>query len=68
MSASKTVHLGTFDAEAFWRDPELARLPALPDPAAERIVSAMDELLFPACQPGDLLITRLPWMPLGQLP
>jgi hypothetical protein len=56
----KTVHLGTFDAEAFWRDPDLARLPALPDPAAGRIVAAMDELLFPTCQPGDLLLTRLP--------
>lgn len=60
MSISKTVHLGTFDAEAFWRDADLARLPALPDPAAGRIVAAMDELLFPGCQPGDLLITRFP--------
>jgi hypothetical protein len=60
MPSPKTVHLGTFDAEAFWRDPELARLPALPDPAARRIVAAMDELLFPACQPGDLLLSLLP--------
>ncbi len=60
MPSPKTVHLGTFDAEAFWRDPELARLPALPDPAAGRIVAAMDELLFPGCQPGDLLLTRWP--------
>src|SRR5512143_1345868 len=60
MPSPKTVHLGTFDAEAFWRDSDLARLPALPDPAAGRIVAAMDELLFPTCQPGDLLLTRLP--------
>ncbi len=60
MPPPKTVHLGTFDAEAFWRDPQLARLPALPDPAAGRIVAAMDELLFPVCQPGDLLLTRWP--------
>jgi hypothetical protein len=60
MSASKTVHLGTFDAETFWRDPGLARLPALPDPAAGRIVTAMDELLFPGCRPGDVLLTRFP--------
>ena len=60
MPASKTVHLGTFDAETFWRDPGLARLPALPDPAAGRMVAAMDELLFPGCQPGDVLLTRFP--------
>ena len=58
MTPLKTVHLGTLDAEEYWRDPGLARLPALPDPAAERIVAAMDELLFPLCQPGDLLLTR----------
>jgi hypothetical protein len=59
----KTVHLGTMSAEDYWRDPGLARLPALPDPAAERIVAAMDELLFPLCQPGDLLLTRHPMDP-----
>jgi hypothetical protein len=56
----KTIHLGSFEAEAFWRDPDLACLPALPDPASARIVAAMDELLFAGCQPGDILITRFP--------
>jgi hypothetical protein len=59
----KTVYLGTLDAEAFWRDPDLASLPALPDPRARRIVTSMDELLFPCCQPGDLLLTRTPMEP-----
>ncbi len=59
----KTVHLGTLGAEGYWRDPGLARLPALPDPPAERIVATMDELLFPLCQPGDLLLTRRPMDP-----
>jgi len=60
MTALKTVHLGSFDAEAFWRDPELASLPALPDQAGRRIVNAMDELLFLGCKAGDLLLTRFP--------
>lgn len=60
MTALKTVHLGSFDAEAFWRDPELASLPTLPDQAGGRIVNAMDELLFPGCKAGDLLLTRFP--------
>src|SRR5690606_8096107 len=30
---------------------------------AERIVAAMDELLFPLCQPGDLLLTHYPMDP-----
>ena len=52
------MHLGAFDAEASWRDPDLARLPALQDPDSRRIVSSMDELLFAGCRPGDLLLTR----------
>jgi hypothetical protein len=50
--------LGDFDAEGFWRGPDLCTLPAVADPQAGRIVAAMDELLFPMCGPGDLLITR----------
>jgi len=50
--------MGMFDAERFWRDPGLARLPAFADRAAERIVAAMDELLFALCEPDDLLVTR----------
>ncbi|MEV5025278.1 hypothetical protein [Paenibacillus sp. LPE1-1-1.1] len=49
---------GTFDAESYWRDESLARLPALRDRESERIVLAMDELLFPLCGSGDALLTR----------
>ncbi|MFB9330905.1 hypothetical protein ACFFSY_33605 [Paenibacillus aurantiacus] len=50
--------IGTFDAERFWRDPNLARLPAFHDPEMENVVMAMDELLFPFCEAQDRLITR----------
>ncbi|PWV99292.1 hypothetical protein DFQ01_1158 [Paenibacillus cellulosilyticus] len=50
--------IGTFDAERFWRDPNLARLPSLPDSEMENVVMAMDELLFPFCEAQDMLITR----------
>ncbi|MBB3114190.1 hypothetical protein FHS18_006308 [Paenibacillus phyllosphaerae] len=50
--------MGTFDAERFWRDPKLAKLPSIPDPGMEHVVLAMDELLFPFCSAGDQLITR----------
>ena len=49
---------GTFDAERFWRDPNLAKLPSFHDPEMENIVMAMDELLFPFCEAQDKLITR----------
>lgn len=49
---------GTFDAESYWRDESLALLPALRDRESERIVLAMDELLFPLCASGDALLTR----------
>ncbi len=52
------LHMGTFEAELHWREHNLATLPALPDKEAERIVTAMDELLFAFCKPGDLLLTR----------
>ncbi|UUZ96892.1 hypothetical protein LJK87_23200 [Paenibacillus sp. P25] len=52
------IHCGTFDAEQFWRDPHLAKLPGFADPENLRIVSAMDELLFTFCRPADALITR----------
>ncbi|MGN9169736.1 hypothetical protein [Paenibacillus polymyxa] len=52
------LYMGTFEAEAYWRDTELASLPALPDRASSAIVAAMDELLFSFCQPGDALLTR----------
>ncbi|MCA0755185.1 hypothetical protein KP806_09000 [Paenibacillus sp. N4] len=51
---------GTFDSEAHWRDVRMSRLPALHDRERERIVAAMDELLFPLCSEGDALVTRFP--------
>ncbi|WP_411345785.1 hypothetical protein ACE3MZ_07260 [Paenibacillus sp. WLX1005] len=55
---SPILHMGTFEAELHWRENNLAILPALPDKEAEKIVTAMDELLFCFCKPGDLLLTR----------
>ncbi|MEK4733523.1 hypothetical protein [Paenibacillus sp. FSL L8-0641] len=52
------LYMGTFEAEVYWRDAQLASLPALPDRASSAIVAAMDELLFSFCQPGDALLTR----------
>ncbi|WP_046215534.1 hypothetical protein [Paenibacillus wulumuqiensis] len=57
-SGSPVLHMGTFEAELHWREHNLAILPALPDREAEKIVTAMDELLFSFCKPGDLLLTR----------
>ncbi|MGV2882881.1 hypothetical protein [Paenibacillus taichungensis] len=53
-----TIVMGTFDPETRWRDPDLAKLPALPDKDRESIVLCMDELLFPFCGPDDILYTR----------
>ena len=52
------IVMGTFDPETRWRDPALARLPAMPDKERESIVLCMDELLFPFCGPDDVLYTR----------
>ena len=51
------VFCGTFEAESHWREPGIARLPALPDGQHSRLVEAMDEMLFAFCQPGDTLLT-----------
>ncbi|MEC0182620.1 hypothetical protein P4H61_14145 [Paenibacillus peoriae] len=56
--SQRHLYMGTFEAEAYWRDAQLASLPALPDRASSAIVAAMDELLFSFCQPGDALLTR----------
>jgi len=50
--------MGTFDPETRWRDPDLARLPAMPDKDSESIVLCMDELLFPFCGLNDVLYSR----------
>jgi hypothetical protein len=52
------IHCGTFDAEQYWREPELAKLPGLASPDNLRIVAMMDELLFAFCSPSEALITR----------
>lgn len=52
------IVMGTFDPETRWRDPDLARLPAMPDKDRESIVLCMDELLFPFCGPDDILYSR----------
>lgn len=52
------IVMGTFDPETRWRDPELARMPAMPDKDREAIVLCMDELLFPFCGSEDTLYSR----------
>ena len=48
---------GTFEAEAYWREADLAKLPGMPDRNASRIVEAMDEMLFAFCAAGDTVLT-----------
>ncbi len=54
----KTVFLGTFDAERFWGDDNYAKLPEISDGSSGNIVASMDELMFPLCESGDILLTR----------
>lgn len=51
------VFCGTFEAEAHWREPNLARLPSLTDRNESQVIAAMDEMLFALCDPGDRLVT-----------
>ncbi|RCW43483.1 hypothetical protein [Paenibacillus prosopidis] len=53
-----SVHCGTFEAERYWRDLDLAVLPSLTDRSNKPIVDAMDEMLFAFCMHGDSLLTR----------
>lgn len=55
---ARVLVAGIFDAESHWRDENLALLPAVRDKERERIVMAMDELMFPFCGSGDGLLTR----------
>ncbi|WP_419874911.1 hypothetical protein [Candidatus Pristimantibacillus sp. PTI5] len=55
---ARALVAGTFDSESYWRDSQSARLPALRDRGREKIILAMDELLFPLCGSGDALVTR----------
>ena len=52
------IVMGSFNAESYWRDENLAKLPAIRDREAAQIISSMDELLFPLCGKNDVLITR----------
>jgi len=54
----KKIILGTFDAEKYWRDKNYTMLPYIEDKNANNIVMGMDELLFPLCGDGDILVTR----------
>ncbi|WGU92287.1 peptide ligase PGM1-related protein [Paenibacillus dendritiformis] len=54
------IVLGTFDAEAYWRPDHLAKLPAIRTAQGRAVAGCMDELLFPLCGEGGLLITRQP--------
>jgi len=50
--------LGTFDSEKYWRDPNWAKLPSIPDPERRHLSAVMDELLFPLLDgEDDLLLT-----------
>ena len=62
----KRIYCAAFDAEQYWRDAQLSKLPFFPDRDAQRIVSAMDELMFLFCQPGDAVITRKPFNPVHE--
>lgn len=53
-----TVRFGTTTAEQHWRPSDLASLPALRDPAAERALLGMDEILVAASSARDVVITR----------
>ncbi|MFD1905307.1 hypothetical protein ACFSQ7_16485 [Paenibacillus rhizoplanae] len=52
------VHCGSLESERYWREEDLASLPAIPDAKALAIVQAMDEMLFVFCGSGDVLLTR----------
>ena len=52
------IYYGEFNAEKYWRNENLAKLPEIPDNQVENIIKAMDELLFVLCSEGDTLITR----------
>ncbi|GKU26633.1 hypothetical protein [Clostridium folliculivorans] len=55
---SKRIYYGEFNAEKYWREENLAKLPEIPDKQSENIVKAMDELLFILCDKEDAVLTR----------
>lgn len=60
---SKTLVMGSFDAEKYWRPEGYSKLPELEDKNAAHIIACMDELLFPLCNTGDLLLNRFKMNP-----
>jgi hypothetical protein len=48
---------GTFEPETYWREADLAKLPALPNMSFSRVLEAMDEMLFAFCDAGDAVLT-----------
>lgn len=60
---SKTVVMGSFDAEKYWRPEGYSKLPELKDKNATQIIACMDELLFSLCNWGDLLLNRFKMNP-----
>lgn len=56
--SKKSAFIGAFDSEKYWRDNNLANLPAMKDNTANNIVMTMDELQFVFCQQNDLILTR----------
>ncbi|GFZ32083.1 phosphoribosylglycinamide formyltransferase 2 [Clostridium zeae] len=55
---SKSIYYGEFNAEKYWREENLAKLPEIPDKQSENIVKAMDELLLILCDNDDTVLTR----------
>jgi hypothetical protein len=55
---SKSIYYGEFNAEKYWREENLAKLPEIPDKQSENVVKAMDELLFILCDKEDTVLTR----------
>ena len=53
----QSIYIGTFGAERYWRDNNLAVLPFLKDNEAENIIGTLDELQFVFCN-NDILFTR----------
>ncbi|SHI58668.1 hypothetical protein SAMN02745163_00432 [Clostridium cavendishii DSM 21758] len=55
---NKTILIGEFNSEKYWKDEGYAKLPEIPDKNSYNIIRSMDELLFPLAKSKDLLITR----------
>lgn len=57
----RSLYLGSFNSEQFWRGSDISLLPTITDQQADAIVSVMDELQFVFCNSTyDVLVTRLP--------